>query len=82
MHDSKFRRKRPRGSTLLYESGNRYIRTRKEYRMSQVNYSLSLDSPNLIPFLVLEQYRMEVRNGEVQRNHNCNNCLCYSCFPR
>lgn len=82
MHDSKFQRKRPRGSTLLYESGNRYIRIRKEYRMSQVNYSLSLDSPNLIPFLVLEQYRREARNGEVQRNHNCNNRLCYSCFPR
>ena len=82
MHDSKLQRKRPRGSTLLYESEKWYIRTRKEYRMSKVNYSLSLDSPNLIPFLVLEQYRMEVRNGEVQRNHNCSNRLCYNCFSR
>lgn len=80
MHDSKLQRKRPRGSTLLYESGKWYIRTRKEYRMSKVNYSLSLDSPNLNPFLVLEQYRREARNGEVQRDHNCSDCLCCYCL--
>ena len=80
MHDSRLQRKRPRGSTLLYESGNRYIRTRKEYRMSIVSYSLSLGSPNLNPLSCIEQYRMEVRNGEVQRDHNCSDRLCYGCL--